>query len=247
MVAMIGVMLLLRMVLVMGVSTYMNAEANKEDGNLEVVALYYQLQAKTGDFMEPYLAYYNAGTALAKNNQPDQAERLLEMSLAKVDNVNNECYVRGNLAAVQKQLGDYYMIADKPESAESYYAKAITTISESPAICFPPPPQGGGNSDGNQEGEQKEDPNGDPLTPQDDEPNDTEQGEKMKDTEKQAKEGEKEAKDAQGDSVDGKDQVEREMDKSKSEMDNQEDISNQKESSENSEQNSDKPQVDKPW
>jgi hypothetical protein len=261
--SMIGVLFLLRMALVMGVSSYMNAEAQKEDGNSEIVAAYYIAQAFTGDFMEPYIAYYNAGTSLAKANQPEVAERLLDISLSKVDNAYNECYIRNNLAKVQEQLGDYYMISDMASTAETYYAKAVTTISESPAVCFPPPPSGGGGdgepsdepSDGGdgepkegkpKEGkdgepaEQKEDQDGNPLTPQDDTPKDSENGENMKDTEERSKEKEGKAQEAQGESAEGKEQVEQEMDQSKSETDNQKDITDQQINQTNN-------QVDKPW
>ena len=253
--SMVGILFLVRMVFVMGVSSYINAEAKKENGNLEFIAAYYTAQAMTGDFMEPYIAYYNAGTSLAKANQPELAEHMLNMSLSKVDYAYNECYVRNNLAKVQEQLGDYYMVSDMASTAETYYAKAIITISESPAVCFPPPPSGGSgdggeepqepgdgqSGDGGEEPkEEKSDPNGDPLTPQDDTPKDAENGENMKDTEERSKDKEGKAQEAQGESADGKEKVNKEMDQSKSEMDNQEDLSEQKE-------NKEPTQVDKPW
>lgn len=236
----------MRMVFVLGVSSYMNAEAKEEDGNHEVVSTYYMIQALTGDFMEPYIAYYNAGTSAAKANQPELAEQMLTTSLAKVDYAYNECYIRNNLAKVQEQLGDYYMISDMASTAETYYAKAITTIQESPSLCFPPPPPSGGSGDEQDESsdssseEQKNDPNGDPLTPQDDKPQDAENGENMKETEDRSKTKEEKAKEAQGENPDGKEQVESEMDQSKSEMDNQQDLSDQQE-------NKSPTQVDKPW
>jgi hypothetical protein len=242
----VGVLFLLRMVFVLGLSSYMNAESKKENGNQEVVATYYMVQAFTGDFMEPYIAYYNAGTSLAKANQPELAEQMLTTSLAKVDYAYNECYIRNNLAKVQEQLGDYYMVSDMASTAETYYAKAITTISESPSVCFPPPPPSGGSgekqdqpSDGSS-GDKKNDPNGDPLTPQDDKPQDSKNGESMKNTEDRSKTKEQKAKDAQGESPDGKEKVEKEMDQSKSEMDNQKDLSDQQ-------KNKTPNQVDKPW
>ena len=238
--SMIGILFLLRMVFVTGVSTYMNAESKKEDGKHEVVAAYYMAQAFTGDFMEPYIAFYNAGTSYAKANQPEIAERALEMSLAKVDYDYNECYVRNNLAKVQEQLGDYYMVADMAGTAETYYAKAQTTISESPSLCFPPPPPNG-KSNGDGEPKEKSDQDGNPLTPQDDAPEDPQNGENMKETEKRSKDKEGKAKEAQGKTAEGKEKVEQEMDQSKSERDNQEDLSKQQKN------NQSKPPVDKPW
>lgn len=249
--SMIGILFLLRMALVLGVSTYMNHEAQKEDGNSEIVAVYYLAQAFTGDFMEPYIAYYNAGTSFAKANQPEVAERLLETALSKVDYAYNECYIRNNLAKVQEQLGDYYMLSDMASTAETYYTKAVTTISESPAVCFPPPPSGGGGDGeptdepsegegGEEKSDKKSDQDGNPLTPQDDAPEDAKNGENMKDTEERSKEKEGEAQEAQGESADGKEQVEQEMDQSKGETDNQKDANDQKNNQTND-------QVDKPW
>lgn len=248
--SMIGVLILMRMVFVMGVSSYINTEAKKDDGNHEVVAAYYMAQALTGDFMEPYIAYYNAGTSLARANQPELAEHMLSLSLSKVDYDYNECYVRNNLAKVQEQLGDYYMVSDMASTAETYYAKAITTISESPQLCFPPPPPSGGGGEGDQQsesseggessGEGKSGQDGNPLTPQDDVPEDAENGDNMKETEERSKGKEQEAKDAQGENPDGKEKVESEMDQSKSEMENQKDLSEQQ-------SNKTPNPVDKPW
>lgn len=242
----LGVMFLLRMVFVLGVSSYMNDEAKKDNSNHQVIATYYMLQAVTGDFMEPYVAYYNAGTSLAKANQPELAEQMLTTSLAKVDNAYNECYIRNNLAKVQEQLGDYYMVSDMASTAETYYAKAVTTISESPSVCFPPPPPSGGSGDkqdkpsSGSSGDKKNDPNGQPLTPQDSKPQDSKNGENMKNTEDRSKTKEEKAKAAQGDSPDGKDEVKKEMGQSKSETQNQKDLSDQQKSK------SPAP-VDKPW
>lgn len=238
--AIIGILLMLRMAFVMGVSTYMNAEALKADNKHEVTAGYYLLQAFSGDFMEPYVAYYNAGTSMAKANEPNAAERLLDTALSKVDNDYNECYIRNNLAKVQEQLGDGYMLADMASTAETYYNKSVTTIQESPMVCFPPPPSGGGEGEGDSESEPQEGEEDNPLTPQDQKPEDSENGENMKETEERSKEKEQDAKDAQGDSSNGKDQVEQEMDQSKSEMDNKSDTEGQ-------EQNKPQNQVDKPW
>lgn len=227
----IGVLFLCRIVMVLGMSAYMNAESQKEDGNQELVALYYIGQANTGDFMEPYIAYYNAGTALAKANQPLAAEQYLGKSLSKVDNDYNECYIRNNLAKVQELLGDYYMMDDAASTAENYYAKAVTTVMESPGVCFPPPPPNSGEGEGDKDN---------PLTPQDQKPEDSENGESMKDTQERSEKKEGEAKEAQGETSEGKDKVEQEMDQSKSEIENQEDVSEQKENQSNN-------QVDKPW
>ena len=215
----------------------MNAQAQKEDSNSESIALYYLTQALTWDFMEPYVAYYNAGTSLAKADKPEQAEILLEKSLSIVDNDTNECYVRNNLAAVQEQLGDYYMIADMASTAESYYKKAVTTIAESPGVCFPPPPPSGGG-EGGESGEDGGESN--PLTPESDPKGDPENGQKMEDTKERSEQKESDAQEAQGDSGNGKEKVEQEMDQSKGEMDSQEDMENQK-------NNQSGNQVDKPW
>ena len=242
----VGILLLLRIVFVLGVSAYMNAEAKKQDGNQEVIATYYMLQAGTGDFMEPYIAYYNAGTSLAKANNPELAEQMLTTALAKVDNAYNECYVRNNLAKVQEQLGDYYMVSDFASTAETYYKKAVTTISESPSVCFPPPPPNGGSENNKDQpsngsnGDKKNDPNGEPLTPQDSKPEDSKNGQNMKDTEDRSKAKGDKAKAAQGDSPDGKEEVKKEMGQSKSETQNQKDLSDQQ-------KNQSPNPVDKPW
>lgn len=227
----IGILFLCRIVIVLGMSAYMNAESTKEDGNQELVAVYYIGQAITGDFMEPYVAYYNAGTALAKANQPQAAEHHLGTALAKVDNDYNECYIRNNLAKVQELLGDYYMLDGSASTAETYYAKAVTTVMESPGVCFPPPPPSPSEGEGDEES---------PLAPEDQKPEDSENGESLKETQERSEKKEGEAKEAQGESAEGKDKVEEEMDQSKSEIQNQEDVSEQKE-------NQSENLVDKPW
>lgn len=234
----IGFLFLLRIIFVLGMASYVNAEAQKEDGNMDMVANYYLLQAGTGDFMEPYIAYYNAGTALAKAGQPIDAEFYLKAALSKVDYAPNECYVRANLAMVQEQLGDYYRVAGMLSTAEKLYSDAVTTIAESPMTCFPPPPPSGGDGDQNPEGEGS--PGEDnPLTPQDKEPSDHENGEKMKETEERSSEKEREAKESQDESSNGKEQVEQEMNQSSSDTSNQEDANEQRENQGNP--------VDKPW
>ena len=223
----VGVLLLLRVGFVLGMSAYMNAEATSKDGNLAMVSAYYDFQSATGDFMEPYIAYYNSGTALAKANQPDKAEKLLQTALDKVDNQHNECFVRNNLAKVQEQLGDYYMVSDMPSTAQNYYSEAVKTISDAPASCFPPPPPSGGNN-----GQQN--PNGNPTTPgqSSSSSQDAQNGQSMKQTQQESETKQAQAQQAQSqNAADGQDQVKQEMDQAQSNTSNQQDVTKQQESS----------------
>lgn len=216
-----------RMVFTMGLSSYVNAEA--KSGNSAPAKLYYVLHAFTGDFMQPYLAFYNLGTAYAESEEYLEASVFLSTALAKVDYVYHECYIRNNLSLVYEKMGDEYMADAQPSSAEDAYRKAVETVADSPLECFPP--TGGGSGDGEGQPESGEGA-----------PDVSENGKQMKETEKRSEGKEGKAKEAQGKTESGKDKIQQEKDQSTGEMNNSND---QKEQQENNKP--DQPPVEKPW
>lgn len=229
----LGILILGRIAFVMGMTHYINSKA--EEGTHDPAELYYLIQSYTGDFMEPYKAYYNAGTAYANNEDYERAELFLSESLARVDYVYNECLIRNNLAYSYEKQGDYYVASEMPDIAETYYGKAVTTVQEAPPVCFPP---SNGGSGGEKEGESE---NG-PLPDQTAEPSDSATGENMEKTEASSDAKGDKIREADGDSTDGKEQVEQENNQSTGETGNREDQTAQEKNSETSPE-----QVEKPW
>jgi tetratricopeptide (TPR) repeat protein len=227
----LGMLVLGRIGFVLGMSTYVNSQAEK--GNVDPSELYYRIQAYTGDFMEPYKAYYNAGTAYAKNKDYPAAERFLTQSLAVVDYDYNECLIRNNLAITYEKLGDFYTKSKMVDTAESYYDKAVTTVQEAPLLCFPPPPPPSGG-----EGTPSED--GQPVPGDSADPDTSETGEELKETEDSSQGKGDEIRDGKGDEPDGEEQVEKELGQSTGETSNREDQQQQ-------ETNKTPEQVDQPW
>lgn len=226
-----GILVLGRVVFVMGMAQFVNSKA--ADGTHDPAELYYLIQSSTGDFMEPYKAFYNAGTAYANNGDYENAQFFLSESLAHVDYVYNECLIRNNLAYSYEKLGDYYAVSEMPDSAKSYYDRAVTTVQEAPLICFPPPSGGAGGS---------EDGEGEPLPGQTADTGDSGQGESLEQTEESSgAKGDQIRKD-EGSSDSGKEQVEGENSQATGETDNREDQAAQEENSAASPE-----PVEKPW
>jgi tetratricopeptide (TPR) repeat protein len=226
----VGILALGRVAFVMGMAQIVNSKAAA--GTYDPAEVYYLIQSQSGDFMEPYKAYYNAGTAYAKNKDYESADFFLTEALARVNYVYNECYIRNNLAYVDEKLGDYYVESDMKDTAEKYYDKAVKTVQEAPVECFPPPPSGGGGKG--------EDNN--PVGKDEAKPDTSENGKEMKKTEDNSQSKGDEVRKEQGDKKDGKEQVQDEQNQSNGENSNKEDQDNQ-------EQNKDKSSnpIEKPW
>jgi len=228
----ISILILGRVAFVMGMAQVINQKS--EQGNYDPAELYYLIQAYSGDFMEPYKAFYNAGTAYAQNGDYASAEAFLTASLAKVDYDYNECLIRNNLSITYEKLGDYYKESELLDTSESYYDKAVQTVQEAPLACFPPPPPSG-SGEGEGEGEPS-------ISDDKAEPDTSGTGEELEKTEDSSQEKGDQVRDEQGDPEDGKGQVEEELDQSKSESDNKQDQADQEENNETSPE-----QVEKPW
>lgn len=239
-VALIGALVLGRVGFVMGMSHFVNSEAQK--GTHDPAEMYYLLQAYSGDFMEPYKAFYNAGTAYAQQQDYESAELFLTEALAKVNYIYSECLIRNNLSITYERLGDYYAESEQMSSAESYYDKAVVTVQEAPLECFPPPPSGGGDSDGGSEGEGSEESGGENPAPLNDEakPDVSETGEDMEQTESESQSKGDQIRSEQGNPVDGQQQVENEQNQGNEQTSNQSDQTGQ-------EQNQSSNPVEKPW
>jgi hypothetical protein len=217
----IGILLGLRIAIVLSFSAYFNHEGNTKQ-NYTIPMVGYTLIFGTGDFMETYKSLYNAGTSAAHKQDYDTAQVFLEMSLNKVDNIYNECFIRANLAYVYEKQGDYFTLSEQNETAKTFYDKAISTVQEAPAECFPP--QGGSGNSSN---------------PDQSQPDTSDAGESMENTENSSQE--KKDQSDESDTSKGSDQVKKDIEDSKSQSENQQDQDQQ-------EQNKDEsPQVDKPW
>lgn len=237
-----SVLLVGRMAFVMGMSGWVNQQAQK--GTYDPAELYYLIQAFSGDFTEPYKAYYNAGTAYAQHNDYNSAELFLSTALAKVDYVYSECYIRNNLSIVYEKQGDYYADSELMETAQSYYDKAVQTVAEAPAACFPPPPPsgGGGGEEENESGEggsdqESDSRGGEGLPDHEATPDVSSEGEQMDQT-KESSQGKSDG--ISNDSSSGKEQVEGEVEGNTSDTSNKNDQEQQQE-------NQPQQPVDKPW
>lgn len=236
-IAVIGSILILgRIAFVMGMSQYVNAKAS--EGTYDPAELYYLLQVYSGDFTEPYKAFYNAGTAYAEHGDYDAAEAFLTASLGKVDYIYSECYIRNNLAYVYEKQGDYYKESDMLDTAQNYYHKAVTTVKEAPAGCFPPPPpppSGGGGDQQNPNGE-----GGGGLPDKEAKPDVSGTGESMKTTQDSSETKSNGIESEKGNPQSAEDQIKNEMEQSKGSYDNSQEQSGQ-------EQNKGTNPIDKPW
>ena len=231
----IGVLLLGRIIFVMSMAQFVNSESRT--GEHDPAELYYLIQAYSGDFMEPYKAFYNAGTAYAENKDYASAEIFLTAALGKVDYEYNECLIRNNLAITYEKQGDYYKLSDQPDIAANYYDKAVTTVTEAPLACFPPPPMAGDMED-SEDGNPNESDEG--LPSDNATPDTSKEGENLEKTEETSQDKGDSIRGEKSDEVDGKSQVENETDQSTGETGNREDQEQQ-------EGNSSGQPVDRPW
>jgi len=109
-------------------------------------------QAKKINFLEPWRAYYNSGTAYAAEKDYDNAQKDLETSLDLVPRSLNECAVRSNLAIVYERQGDAYSQSGDETKKLLKYAAAQQTIQKAPQECTSPPPPEGKDGDQEQKG-----------------------------------------------------------------------------------------------
>ncbi len=85
---------------------------------------------KNANLLEPYIAYYNAGTAYLKNNENAKAEEELRESIKNVPPSDKICQVRVNLSYSIEAQGDEARVLKKYDEALVLYNKAEGVLYE---------------------------------------------------------------------------------------------------------------------
>jgi tetratricopeptide (TPR) repeat protein len=93
---------------------------------------------KENNFIQPWLAYYNAGTAMAGDKNYESGVEDLTKALELVGDKVAQCQIRANLAVAYEKYGDEFTQAKNTLEAETQYASALKVIEEAPQDCFPP-------------------------------------------------------------------------------------------------------------
>lgn len=153
-------------------------------------------QLKVGNIIQPWIAYYNSGTAKVADKQYVEGITDLKGALEIANGtLPGACMIRANLAMAYEQYGDTFKLQGSPQQALGFYNLGKQAIDNADPSCFPPPPPS--TSEDEQEGE-----------PQDGEPQEGEgsegdsAGEKMNETKERLEEKSKEAGE-EGDPQDG--------------------------------------------
>jgi len=90
------------------------------------------------NFIQPWLAYYNSGTALTGAENWTEGIDELSTALDIAGNGIAQCQIRANLAIAYEGYGDEFAAAENTVDADAQYTLALEVIEEAPADCFPP-------------------------------------------------------------------------------------------------------------
>lgn len=140
---------------------------------------------KENNFIQPWLAYYNSGTALTGGGKWADGIGELTSALDIAGDGIAQCKIRANLAIAYEGYGDEFKASENTVDADTQYAKALEIIAKAPSDCFPPASgasqaeegQSMDQTDKRVKGKQSDDGSGDPATPTEGETAPTDQGE----------------------------------------------------------------------
>lgn len=93
---------------------------------------------KENNFLQPWLAYYNSGTAIVGEEEYELGIEDLTKALDLVGDKIAQCQVRANLAIAYEKYGDEFTKNENTVDAEVQYALALEVIEQAPSDCFPP-------------------------------------------------------------------------------------------------------------
>lgn len=93
---------------------------------------------KENNFLQPWLAYYNSGTASTGEGNYERGISDLDKALELVGDSVNQCQIRANLSIAYEKYGDEFTAVENTIDAEAQYALALEAIEQAPSDCFPP-------------------------------------------------------------------------------------------------------------